>query len=58
MDSYGDGWHGGFIVIQGQTYCEYFNSGSSATEEVIIQTGKYINMHRLQYSNFIDIIVY
>ena len=58
MDSYGDGWHGGFIVIQGQTYCEYFNSGSSATEEVIIQTGKYINMHRLQYSNFVDIIVY
>ena len=27
MDSYGDGWHGGFIKIDGQKYCEDFKSG-------------------------------
>ena len=48
LDSYGDGWNGGSIEIQGQTYCEDFSSGSSATEEVIIQTGKYINIHQMQ----------
>jgi len=26
-DSYGDGWHGGFITIDGQTLCSGFNQG-------------------------------
>jgi len=42
QDSYGDGWSGGSIEIQGQTYCEDFFDGSSVTTEVIIHTGKYI----------------
>ena len=58
LDSYGDGWNGGSIEIHGQTYCEDFSSGSSATEEVIIQTGRYLNMHQLQYPTFVDIIAY
>ncbi len=40
LDSYGDGWNGGSIEIQGQTYCEDFSSGASVTTEVIINTGK------------------
>ena len=35
-DSYGDGWHGGFIMISGKTYCETFDSGFSETHEVMI----------------------
>ena len=26
-DSDGDGWHGGYIEIEGKKYCENFNSG-------------------------------
>jgi len=58
LDSYGDGWNGGSIVIQGQTYCDDFAFGSSVTREVIIQTGKYINRHQLQYRNLADIVAY
>ena len=28
-DSYGDGWHGSYLAVNGQKYCEYFNSGYS-----------------------------
>ena len=42
QDSYGDGWNGGSIEIQGQTYCEDFTSGASVTREVTVHTGKYI----------------
>ena len=34
-DSY-DGWHGGKITIQGNTYCETFTSGREMTAQVII----------------------
>ena len=38
-DTYGDGWHGGYIVIGGTKYCEDFRSGSSKTVEFqIFQT--------------------
>ena len=30
-DSYGDGWHGGFIEIGGERYCEDFTSGKEKT---------------------------
>ena len=33
-DSYGDGWHGGFIEIKGAKYCETFDSGSQMVEQV------------------------
>ena len=35
-DAWGDGWHGGFIMISGKTYCETFDSGSLETHEVMI----------------------
>jgi hypothetical protein len=36
IDSYGDGWHGGKITIQGKTYCETFMQGDEMTVQVII----------------------
>ena len=35
-DSYGDGWHGGFITINGTNYCENFKSSSQETHKVLI----------------------
>ena len=39
-DSYGDGWHGGYIKVDGVKYCESYTSGSVMTSEIIIQGGK------------------
>ena len=33
-DSYGDGWHGGYIEIDGKKYCQNFNSGKQKDETV------------------------
>ena len=42
-DSYGDGWDGGFIDIQGQRYCEDFTSGHQQENIVDVSyEGKYI----------------
>ena len=35
-DSYGDGWHGGYITVAGTKYCENFNSSSLETHEILI----------------------
>ena len=35
-DSAGDGWKGGYIMIDGKTYCESFYSGKIETHEVLI----------------------
>ena len=35
-DTYGDGWHGGFIEINGKKYCKKFKQGHKKTESVII----------------------
>ena len=32
-DSYGDGWHGGYIEIEGSQYCKDFEDGKEKTEE-------------------------
>ena len=34
-DSYGDGWHDGYLEIQGKKYCKDFKSGSE--KKTIIQ---------------------
>ena len=42
-DSYKDGWHGGFIEIQGKRYCEDFTSGHQQENNVDISyAGKHI----------------
>ena len=52
-DSYGDGWNGGYIEVDGTKYCESFTSGSEETNEVIIQAGgKYFSI------NLIDLCGY
>ena len=28
VDSYGDGWHGGYLEINGEKYCDNFSDGS------------------------------
>jgi len=36
-DSYGDGWHGGYIEVNGKKYCESFSSGSEKNIQIIIE---------------------
>ena len=35
-DTFGDGWHGGFVEIQGNKYCEDFTSGKEAEIQITI----------------------
>ena len=36
MDSYGDGWHGGYLEINGQKYCEDFTTGSEKQADLTV----------------------
>ena len=36
-DSYGDGWHGGYIEVDGVKHCNSYDSGSVMTSEIMIQ---------------------
>ena len=38
-DSYGDGWHGGFLTIDGKSYCEDFCSQSCYGEGLYAPEG-------------------
>ena len=38
-DTYGDGWHGGYIEVEGMSYCGDFTAGHNASHEVEM-TGK------------------
>ena len=42
-DSYKDGWHGGFIEIEGNIYCENFRSGHQKKVTVKVTTGTAVN---------------
>ena len=33
-DSYGDGWHGGYLEINGKQYCANFGSGTEFKDEL------------------------
>ena len=35
-DSYGDGWHGGYVEIEEKQYCKDFSTGHDKTENVRI----------------------
>ena len=42
-DSYKDGWHGGFITIQGKQYCEDFTDGHQQAQDIdIAYSGSHI----------------
>ena len=34
IDTYGDGWHGGFLTISGEKYCEDFRRGHLKVVEI------------------------
>ena len=34
QDSYGDGWHGGYLEIDGKKYCEEFKKGHGRMEVI------------------------
>ena len=36
-DSYGDGWHGGKVIIQGEHYCDSFDQGPEMLVQVNIK---------------------
>ena len=40
-DTYGDGWHGGYILINGEKYCEDFKSGRTKTVPIKFETFNY-----------------
>ena len=44
IDSYGDGWHGGYMEIEGNRYCDGFSSGYEEVVEVTI-TGTDIHLN-------------
>ena len=31
-DTYGDGWHGGYLEIEGEKYCEEFTNGDELSD--------------------------
>ena len=35
-DTYGDGWHGGYVLIKGHKFCEEFRSGRTKVEQITI----------------------
>ena len=62
-DSYGDGWHGGYITINGTEYCKNFNSSSLETHEILIgdatePEGKLAAQGRLYHRIFIRSMYY
>ena len=44
LDAYGDGWHGGYLQINGIKYCEDFNSGF-VSSDVMQNTGSGIDLN-------------
>ena len=36
-DSYGDGWHGGYVEIEGKKYCKDFTNGREKTTKIQIK---------------------
>ena len=47
-DSYGDGWNGGYIEVDGQKYCENFTSGYViAIKITVLASGNYLILYFL-----------
>ena len=57
-DSYGDGWNGGYITIQGVNYCGYEDGEayfSATTRKVNIDIGNFmITLYLFQRMNTVD----
>ena len=48
IDDYDDGWHGGYIQINGTRYCDDFNHGAEKTVQVSVIG----NLKKLSYVVF------
>ena len=51
-DSGHNGWHGGYIELFGQTYCDRFLSGSEQSSQITV-TGKYFSYFSLILPSYI-----
>ena len=40
-DSANNGWHGGYIEVDGQKYCDNFLGGNVETSQITVVNGKY-----------------
>ena len=49
VDAYGDGWHGGYLEVNGEKYCDDFDSGFSATDS--LSTGFVLFLANNSYLN-------
>lgn len=50
-DSHGDGWHGGFIDVNGTRYCEGFSKGRVNTSQLIFGGTKPISNKYILITN-------
>ena len=43
-DKYGDGWHGGYIEVDGKKWCEDFTSGHAQEQSIVLRgnAGRYL----------------
>ena len=59
QDSYGDGWHGGIITVQGKIYCDDFRTGRNLTKQVTVNPGKLtkISTHTHTHTPYIILFV-
>ena len=48
-DSYGDGWHGGYLEIEGKKYCKDFTAGREKTAKVHIKGIKMIQVNKKMF---------
>ena len=51
-DSYGDGWHGGYITIEGVKYCENFDSGFMENHLISSSSGAQITGRPRYWSSY------
>ena len=58
VDSFGDGWHGGFITINGVNYCDDFVDGSEQNEILPCDNICAISITTTDYANEITWTIY
>ena len=58
-DSRANGWHGGYIEVDGIKYCESFTSGDEETNEIIVKDdGKYFSIFLDRSYGFLKIFYF
>merc|ERR1711997_20697 len=39
-DFWSDGWHGGYVLVDGIKFCNHFNSGPTETHRLVVSDGQ------------------